>query len=175
MTLNRGRGDLFFGDEGVIPLTCPTSHVSLNGEMTEVNMRTLLAITKALADQNRIRILAALHGSGELCVCQIQELLGLAASSTSKHLSILASAGLVEVRKEGRWAHYRITDRGEIPQEAGAIVDWICTQSASQKVIVEDCEKLEAILAISPEELCQRQAQGIRCCSTEPATPTGAN
>ncbi len=61
-----------------------------------------MKITKALADENRVRMLLALKG-GELCVCQITELFGLAMSTVSKHLSILYQAGLTESRKEGRW------------------------------------------------------------------------
>ena len=73
-------------------------------------MQALLAITKTLSDQNRIRILHALSEQGELCVRQIHEILGLAASTTSKHLSILASAALVEIRREGRWSYYRLNE-----------------------------------------------------------------
>jgi DNA-binding transcriptional ArsR family regulator len=45
---------------------------------------------------------------GELCVCQIIELLGLVPSTVSKHMSILKQAGLVENRKEARWMYYRL-------------------------------------------------------------------
>ena len=48
-------------------------------------MREFMNITKALADENRVRALLALR-KGELCVCQITELFGLAASTVSKHL-----------------------------------------------------------------------------------------
>lgn len=73
-------------------------------------MKALLDITKALADENRVRVIGGLRG-GELCVCQIVELLDLAPSTVSKHLSILRQAGLVEVRKDGRWAYCRLPDR----------------------------------------------------------------
>jgi len=49
-------------------------------------MRELLAITNALADESRVRALVALT-RGRLCVCQIAELLQLAPSTVSKHLS----------------------------------------------------------------------------------------
>jgi ArsR family transcriptional regulator len=55
-------------------------------------MREFMNITKALADENRVRTLLALR-KGELCVCQTTEL-GLAPSTVSKHLSILYQAGL---------------------------------------------------------------------------------
>ena len=51
-------------------------------------MRDLMAVIKALADENRVRILMTL-GPKELCVCQIVELLGLAPSTVSKHMAIL--------------------------------------------------------------------------------------
>ena len=58
-------------------------------------MRDLMAVTKALADESRVRILLALK-PGKLCVCQIVELLQLAPSTVSKHMSILKHARLVE-------------------------------------------------------------------------------
>ena len=73
--------------------------VSLFGEMTKC-MRELMGITKALSDPNRVRILLSLR-RGELCVCQITELFGLATSTVSKHLSILSEAGLILSRKTG--------------------------------------------------------------------------
>ncbi|MEO0477913.1 MAG: metalloregulator ArsR/SmtB family transcription factor [Planctomycetota bacterium] len=63
-------------------------------------------IGRALADQGRLRILAALAGS-ELCVCHLVDLLDLDASTVSRHVSILRDAGLVETRKDGRWLHCR--------------------------------------------------------------------
>ncbi|MBW2408107.1 MAG: winged helix-turn-helix transcriptional regulator, partial [Deltaproteobacteria bacterium] len=54
-------------------------------------MFTFMAITRALSDQNRVRALMALKDR-ELCVCQIIELLDLAPSTVSKHMSILANA-----------------------------------------------------------------------------------
>ncbi|MGA9236606.1 MAG: metalloregulator ArsR/SmtB family transcription factor, partial [Desulfobacterales bacterium] len=71
-------------------------------------MRHLVRTTKALADATRIRILGALQGR-ELCVCQLIELLGLAPSTVSKHLSILRNARLIDSRKEGRWMYYRLS------------------------------------------------------------------
>ena len=56
-------------------------------------------------------------GAGELCVCQIVELLGLAPSTVSKHMAILKQARLVDSRKEGRWMFYRLADE-DAPAEA---------------------------------------------------------
>jgi Predicted transcriptional regulators len=67
-----------------------------------------LTIAKALADENRLRIVMALRGK-ELCVCTLTELLRLAASTTSKHLSILKQARLIESVKDGKFVYYRLT------------------------------------------------------------------
>lgn len=137
-------------------------------------MRTLLAITKALSDANRVRILCALKGRSELCVCQINELLALAPSTTSKNLGILAAAGLVETRKDGRWVYYRLTGKDEAPHNALEVIHWICRQASKQRAIGEDRRKLDEILSYSPEELCQRQAKGLACCSSAPAARAAA-
>ena len=73
-------------------------------------MREFMAITKALSDPTRVRILLALR-RGELCVCQITELFGLAPSTVSKHLSMLHHAGLILSRKSERWVYYRLPDK----------------------------------------------------------------
>ena len=59
-------------------------------------MLEFMNITKALADENRVRILLALHGRDELCVCQLIDLLQLAPSTVSKHLFILRNARLIK-------------------------------------------------------------------------------
>ncbi len=66
-------------------------YISPYDELYGACMHSFMAITKALADENRIRILLALDGR-ELCVCQIIELLGLAPSTVSKHMSVLSQA-----------------------------------------------------------------------------------
>ncbi len=65
----------------------------------------------ALSDERRLRILTALRG-GELCVCDLQGVLGMAQSLLSFHLKALRDAGLVDVRRDGRWAHYSISTQG---------------------------------------------------------------
>jgi DNA-binding transcriptional ArsR family regulator len=69
---------------------------------------------KAIGDPSRVRILKLLEG-GELCVCQIIPVLGLAPATVSKHLAILKAAGLVRQRKQGRWIHYRLADHSLNP------------------------------------------------------------
>jgi DNA-binding transcriptional ArsR family regulator len=120
-------------------------------------MREVLDITKALADGSRLRVLMAL-GGGELCVCQIVELLQLAPSTVSKHMSILRQARLVESRKDGRWMYYRLPDR-DAPKAAKDAIAWIRRHLAPSPQIVQDGKDLQKILSMNPEELCKGQCR----------------
>ena len=118
-------------------------------------MRDVLSITKALSDENRLRVICAL-ADRELCVCQITELLGLASSTVSKHMSVLHNARLVESRKEGRWMYYRLAE-ADSPREAMEALAWIRRSLGKAREIVEDRRRLKAILKRNPEEICRKQ------------------
>jgi DNA-binding transcriptional ArsR family regulator len=120
-------------------------------------MREVLDIVKAMAEGNRLRVLIALAG-GELCVCQIVELLQLAPSTVSKHMSILRQAGLVEGRKDGRWMYYRLPGP-EASQAIREAVAWARRSLAESPQTARDKRRLEAILALDPEEICRRQCK----------------
>lgn len=68
----------------------------------------LHALFRGFADPIRIRILNLLV-AGELCVCDIEEILGVPQSSVSRHLAYLRRVGLVVARRTGKFAHYRLT------------------------------------------------------------------
>jgi ArsR family transcriptional regulator len=68
-------------------------------------MRKQAKIFQALSDTNRIRILKMLE-IRPLCVCEITEVLQLATSTVSKHLSILRDTGFIIDEKEGKWVNY---------------------------------------------------------------------
>ena len=67
----------------------------------------LESLFKALADKTRLRILALL-GKNEVCVCHIHDSLGLPQPTVSRHLAYLRRTGLVDVRRDGVWMHYRV-------------------------------------------------------------------
>ena len=120
-------------------------------------MRDFLTVVKALADENRVRALLALQGR-KLCVCQIIELLELAPSTVSKHMSILKQARLVDSRKNGRWIYYRLAD-DDVPVEASEALAWVRKSLSSDTQTRRDDARLEQILKIEPEVLCRRQAK----------------
>ena len=116
-----------------------------------------MALAKALGDENRIRMLLALQ-DGELCVCQITELFGLAASTTSKHLSILYQAGLLDSRKHGRWMYYSLPGK-TAPAAAREAIRWAVKALAEDPKIAEDAARLKKVLTMDPIELCKRQCR----------------
>ena len=70
-------------------------------------MRNLVKIFKALSDTSRLRILKMLE-ERPLCVCEIRDVLGLANSTVSKHLSLLRDVDFILDDKDGRWVYYSL-------------------------------------------------------------------
>ena len=62
---------------------------------------------RAFSDRTRLRILNLLR-DGELCVCDLVEVLGVPQPKTSRHLAYLRRSGLVVARKEGLWNYYQL-------------------------------------------------------------------
>ena len=118
-------------------------------------MREFMAITKALSDPGRVRILLALR-RGELCVCQITELFGFAPSTVSKHLSILKHAGLIFSRKNERWVYYRLADKSA-PVPVREALDWVHKSLVKTEEADDDAKKLKRIMKMDLAEICRRQ------------------
>ncbi|MHC4695216.1 MAG: ArsR/SmtB family transcription factor [Planctomycetota bacterium] len=64
-------------------------------------------IAKALSHPSRLLMLDAL-AEGEMCVCDLTELVGADQSTVSKHLAVLRQAGIVGDRKEGTMTFYSL-------------------------------------------------------------------
>ncbi|MBW1637181.1 MAG: winged helix-turn-helix transcriptional regulator [Deltaproteobacteria bacterium] len=75
-------------------------------------MKSFIRVMKAVSDPNRVRVLKLLQAN-ELCVCEIQGLLGLAQSTVSKHMKLLEDAGMVERKRQGTWIIYNLADGSE--------------------------------------------------------------
>ena len=117
-------------------------------------MLDFINIAKALSDPNRTRVLMMLT-AGELCVCQIIEMLGLAPSTVSKHVSILRQARLVRARKDGRWMYYRLAGR-DASAEAGAALKWLKNCLENDKQITADAKVLKRICKMDKTKLCKK-------------------
>jgi DNA-binding transcriptional ArsR family regulator len=113
-------------------------------------MRDCIAIAKALGDLQRVRALMALEG-GELCLCQLIELLNLSPSTVSKHMTVLNQARLVESRKEGRWVYYRLPGRDAHRCASGA-VQWLKGCLRKDPQLRADARRLKAVCRLPKEK-----------------------
>jgi len=115
-------------------------------------MQKTLNITKALADGNRLRVIMALTGYDELCVCQITEVLGHTTATVSRHMSVLQNAGLVKSRKDGRWVYYRLSEA--FPRR---LLKWLKEAAGNSAEILQDRETLNTIISNGLDALCKTQ------------------
>jgi ArsR family transcriptional regulator len=65
-------------------------------------------ILKALAHPSRLLMVDVLHDRGELCVCDLEKIVGSDQSTVSKHLSILRQSGIIDLRRDGKNSMYRL-------------------------------------------------------------------
>lgn len=85
----------------------------------ELCEKKIAGVFKALADENRIRILKLLQ-SGEKCACVLLDDLHITQPTLSHHMKILCDSGIVAGRKDGKWMHYSISNEG-----AEVVVDYL--------------------------------------------------
>jgi ArsR family transcriptional regulator len=97
----------------------------------------------AFANPTRLRILHLLQGQKELCVCDLCEVLGEPQPKVSRHLALLRSAGLVEVRSEGKWKFYALAQASTPLQRT--LLRCVRTCLAELDELVTDRERLAAL------------------------------
>jgi ubiquinone/menaquinone biosynthesis C-methylase UbiE/DNA-binding MarR family transcriptional regulator len=104
-------------------------------------MEELLAGLKAVAETTRIRILFALS-HGELNVTELTFILEQSQPRVSRHLKLMAEAGLISRHKEGNWVLFRLREQGRSGALARALVDML---PASDELLAADLSRLEDI------------------------------
>jgi ArsR family transcriptional regulator, arsenate/arsenite/antimonite-responsive transcriptional repressor len=104
-----------------------------------VAIADLDTLFKGFADPTRIRILNVL-AAGELCVCDVVEVLDLPQPTVSRHLAYLRRMGLVENTREGKFAHYRLADAENVVHRH--LID--CARSCFVGVPALDRERRQA-------------------------------
>jgi len=114
-------------------------------------MRELLAITKALSDESRLRALVSIRG-GELCLCQIIQVLGLSPATVSKHMDVLERAGLVRRRRQGKWRYYSLNDDPTQGPTRSAL-KWVFEGLPKDPQLVEDARKTQKVRRQDLEEV----------------------
>jgi len=101
-------------------------------------VREIADIFKALSDPTRLRIVALL-AQGELCVCDLMEILKLPQSTISRHMARLKSARIINDRRQGKWVHYSLQN-GNLPDK---IRHFLKTELPGDEPHRSDLKKLE--------------------------------
>jgi ArsR family transcriptional regulator, arsenate/arsenite/antimonite-responsive transcriptional repressor len=80
------------------------------GRLSEAEAAELAGVLKALADPIRLRLVSivAAAPTGEICACELPELLDRTQPTVSHHLTQLARAGLIDREQRGKWAWFRL-------------------------------------------------------------------
>ena len=108
---------------------------------------------KALADENRLRIIYLLKQKKDLCVCEITSIIGLAQSTISSHLKLLENAGLIASYKEGLWVNYNIAPG--IDKFSEELLVLLYNNSINDKQVKSDFEKVKHTCR---ESICKKRA-----------------
>jgi ArsR family transcriptional regulator len=74
-----------------------------------------------LSDETRLRCLVLLQKEGELCVCEISQILGSIQPKISRHLALMRSSGLVTDKRKGQWVYYSLNQ--SLPNWAKQILE----------------------------------------------------
>ncbi|GBE15503.1 HTH-type transcriptional repressor CzrA [bacterium BMS3Abin14] len=115
-------------------------------------MRKTASLFKALSDETRLRIMALLT-CGELCVCDLIEVMELPQSTVSRHLATLRQAGLVADRRQGVWIYYRL---GESSEPVGReLLDILSGGLGHLEQIQADRKILDALMSRKESDKCQ--------------------
>lgn len=106
-----------------------------------MNLDTTLNIFRAIGEETRLRTMVLLM-RGELTVSELTQILGQSQPRVSRHLKILADAGLVERYREGSWMFYRAADGGGAEEAIPAIIRALDRLGASaDRLIARDRDR----------------------------------
>jgi ubiquinone/menaquinone biosynthesis C-methylase UbiE/DNA-binding transcriptional ArsR family regulator len=122
-------------------LVARNRELSAVGETPKLPFQSLTAALKAAGEDTRLRILALL-GETELTVSDLIQILRQSQPRISRHLKLLAEAGLVERHREGAWAFFRIAEAGGAAEVARAL---IARLDAGDRTLARDRERLAAV------------------------------
>lgn len=100
-------------------------------------------VFRAFADPTRLRILSLLRAQKELCVCDLCVVLRETQPKVSRHLAVLRHAGLVEVRREGKWKFYTLAGASSPLQRTLLRCVGSCLGEIDE--LIEDRERLRTL------------------------------
>jgi len=123
----------------ILKCILPYSHKRI-WQYKEPLMKNLLQIFKALSEEARLRILNLIIEAGELCVCDLQRVLGFTQTKVSRHLAYLKHSGILQHRRIGGWMLYSLLDADDPAKKL--IFKELRDVFLSEPVLQKDLEKL---------------------------------
>jgi ArsR family transcriptional regulator len=120
-----------------LPQTIPPTESGV--EITDLD-----ALFRGFADPTRLRVLNLLV-AGELCVCDIVEILQVPQPAVSRHLAYLRRMGLVDATREWKFAHYRLAE----PKHAVHRTLMHCVRTCFSGVTQLDAERAHAAVRVA--------------------------
>ena len=88
-------------------------------------------IFKACADESRLRILHLVFENGEMCISDLERILGFTQAKTSRHMIYLKNAGILSFRRHNHWVFYQLKD--EVYEIINQILQFIRRDQQLQK------------------------------------------
>ena len=115
-------------------------------------MKKIMKILKALSDENRLKIICLIFRKNGLCVCEIQEIIGLSQPTISFNLKKLEEAEIITHSKCGLWVNYSINENLE--PNLMNIIKLLIDELKDDKKIKEDFKKAEIVSRL---EICKHR------------------
>lgn len=107
-------------------------------------MRTYLRVMKAVADSARVKILKMLQHR-ELCVCEMQAVLGISQPAVSRHLRLLEDADFVRSQKDGMWSNFRLATKEECNPYSWVILKNLRTWLEDEPQVGEVLKRIKTV------------------------------
>lgn len=122
-------------------------------------MRNVTQLLDALSDPTRLRLLRLLRKQ-ELCVCELVDALRIPQYKISRHLRKLRASGLVEARRDGRWMHYHLRQRGAQARRMQDLLHVVCSHVDETPIGKQDDRGLHRRLAAGKVGRCLTRGAG---------------
>ncbi len=82
----------------------------IQDDLKTVDLSSAVQLFKAIADENRAKVVYALCKADELCVCDVANIINVTVANASHHLRTLHKQGIVNFQKKGKMAFYSLSD-----------------------------------------------------------------
>lgn len=103
-----------------------------------------------LSDETRLRCLILLQKEGELCVCEINRLIGGVQPKISRHLALMRKSGLVSDERRGQWVYYSLN--ASLPDWAKKITESTLENLMKVEPYSSDIKKM---LTVKKQGICK--------------------